>query len=93
MGLSKRIEQGHELFIISVDADVAVPDAGKIPIYAVSPRLFAPEEMTRAANILFGSREWTGSTEYFVQARTFYDGTQSTQYSAKLFTTEQGDGL
>ena len=79
--------------VVSVDADVAVPDAGKIPIYTVSPRLFAPEEMTRAANILFGSREWTGSTEYFVQARTFYDGTQSTQYSTKLFTTEQGDGL
>lgn len=49
--------------------------------------------MTRAANILFGSREWTGFTEYFVQARTFYDGTQSTQYSTKLFTTEQGDSL
>ena len=78
---------------VQIDADVTVPQTDRVPMYFIRPRLFAPEEMTRAANILFGSREWTGSTEYFVQARTFYDGTQSTQYSTKLFTTEQGDGL
>jgi len=28
-----------------------------------------------------------------VQTRTFYDGTQSTQYSTQLFTVEQGEGF
>ena len=78
---------------VQIDADVTVPQMDRVPVYSITPRLFTAEEMTRAADILFGSREWTGSTEYFVQTRTFYDGTQSTQYSTKLFTVEQGDGL
>lgn len=78
---------------VQIDADVTVPQIDQVPVYLITPRLFTAEEMRRAANTLFGSREWTGSTEYFVQARVFYDGTQSTQYSTKLFTVEQGDGL
>ena len=78
---------------VQIDADVTVPQLDRVPVYLITPRLFTAEEMTRAADILFDSREWTGSTEYFVQTRTFYDGTQSTQYSTQLFTVEQGEGL
>ena len=51
--------------VVSINADVTVPNVDKIPIYLVSPRLFNAEEMTRTADVLFGGREWTGSTEYF----------------------------
>jgi hypothetical protein len=39
--------------VVSIDADVTVPDVDKIPIYLISPRLFSSEEMIRAANVLF----------------------------------------
>ena len=38
--------------MVSIDADVTVPDVDKIPIYLISPRLFSSEEMIRAANEL-----------------------------------------
>lgn len=79
--------------VVSIDADVTVPNVDKIPIYLVSPRLFTAEEMTRTANVLFGGRKWTGSTEYFTQSHTAYDGSTSTIYQASFGTVEEGDGL
>ena len=79
--------------VISIDADITVPNVDKIPIYLVSPRLFTAEEMTRTANVLFGGRKWTGSTEYFTQSHTAYDGSTSTIYQASFGTVEEGDGL
>ena len=79
--------------VLSVDADVAIPHADKIPIYLISPRLFTAEEMTRAASALFGEREWTGSTEYSTQSHTVYDGSASTIYQTGFSTVEEGDGI
>ena len=79
--------------VISIDADVTVPNVDKIPIYLFSPRLFTAEEMTRTANVLFSGRKWTGSTEYFTQSHTAYDGSTSTIYQASFGTVEEGDGL
>lgn len=42
---------------VQIDADVTVPQMDRVPVYSVTPRLFTAEEMTRAADILFGSRE------------------------------------
>ncbi len=79
--------------VITIDADVTVPNVDKIPIYQISPRLFTAEEMTQAADVLFSGREWTGSTEYFTQSHTAYDGSKSTIYQAGFGTVEEGDGL
>ena len=79
--------------VISIDADVKVSDVDRIPIYLVSPRLFNAEEMTQAASVLFGEREWTGSAEYSTQSHTAYDGAASTIYQAGFATTEEGDGI
>ncbi len=79
--------------VVEIDADVSVLNAEKVPVYLVSPRLFNAEEMTRAASVLFDGREWTGSTEYSTQSRTFYDGTTSTQYSTEIDSVEQDEGL
>ena len=79
--------------VVSIDADVTVPNVDKIPIYLVSPRLFNAEEMTRTADVLLGKGKWTGSTEYFTQSHTAYDGSVSTIYQASFGTVEEGDGL
>lgn len=79
--------------VVSIDADVTVPNVDKIPIYLVSPRLFNAEEMTRTADVLLGKGKWTGSTEYFTQSHTAYDGSTSTIYQASFGTVEEGDGL
>lgn len=42
---------------VQIDADVTVPQMDRVPVYSITPRLFTAEEMTRAADILFGSRE------------------------------------
>ncbi len=79
--------------VVSIDADVTVPNVDKIPIYLISPRLFSAEEMTRAAEVLFGEREWAGSTEYSIQSHTAYDGSTSTIYQAWFGTVEEGNGI
>lgn len=79
--------------VVSIDTDVMVPNVDKIPIYLISPRLFSAEEMTRAAEVLFGEREWTGSTEYSTQSHTAYDGSTSTIYQAWFGTVEEGNGI
>ena len=79
--------------VVSIDADVTVPNVDKIPIYLISPRLFSAEEMTRAAEDLFGEREWAGSTEYSTQSHTAYDGSTSIIYQAWFGTVEEGNGI
>jgi hypothetical protein len=79
--------------VVSIDADVTVPDVDKIPIYLISPRLFSSEEMIRAANVLFGGRDWIGTSEYSEQAHTAYDGSVSTIFQAAFGTVKEGDGL
>ncbi len=45
---------------VSLDATITVPDAISFPIYEVKPRLFTPEEVVKAGDLIFGQGNWVG---------------------------------
>lgn len=49
---------------VLVDAVVIVPDVERIPIYEIRQRIFTPEEIGEAADVLMGEGQWRNVDSY-----------------------------
>ena len=55
---------------VTIDAAVTVPDAQRIPVYAIQPRKYTLEEIDALAQAAFGQEPYEGEREFQVHHRT-----------------------
>ncbi|MGI6689787.1 MAG: DUF6034 family protein [Christensenellales bacterium] len=55
---------------VTIDAAVTVPDAQRIPVYAIQPRKYTLEEIDALAQAAFGQEPYEGDREFQVHHRT-----------------------
>ena len=77
---------------VTIEANVVVPQAESVNVYAVEARLFTAAELERCAATVFEGREYEGSPEYRSRQLDIAYGETVTQYSANYDTLEQGEG-
>ena len=87
--------------VITLDADVIVPDADNVRVYYAVPRLFTPAEADTMAKAVFGSRAYTyvGTGNYgkSVPVRVYdsvskTDGINQSEYSLHVHLSTKDSG-
>ena len=89
--ISETVQSDSGNWNITFEADLIVPEAESVSIYAVSPRAFTPEEIERIAAAVFDI-PYEGTPEYQPSSLTLENGETVIQPQAAYHSLEQGEG-
>lgn len=81
--ISERFTSNTGKVVITLDADVIVPEASVIPIYQVMPRVYTDAELNAMAAVCYAGRAYTGDT---TQQHTHQDKSAQSTFVFDLYT-------
>lgn len=74
---------------VTIDAAVTVPDAQRIPVYAIQPRKYTLEEIDALAQAAFGQEPYEGDSAFEVHHRTVGPDSTFEHWDYHLFLDAQ----